>query len=142
MARLLQTVAALEATILFGFAVAATMACSARPLHYDEDFTEAVEYICADYCQMNLACREPPAFESYEACEDICLGSAYVYNDTDCGQALRDVFECIGSTPTCELFDDTYNVHADEYTCKIEKNHWVSLDCGKSDEDPFPVGTP
>lgn len=115
-----------------------TPACNARSADPpEEDFTEAVERICNDYCSMNLACREPAAFENYQECEDICLESAYIYNDTDCGQALRDVFECIGSTSTCELFDDTYNVHADDYTCNAEKDHWVSLDCGQSAEDPF-----
>ena len=91
---------------------------------------------------MNLACREPPAFGSQGECEDICLGLAYIYNDTDCGEAKRDMYECISSTQTCELFNDTYNVHAEVYTCKAENDHYHSLNCGQSDEDPFPQGAP
>ena len=72
----------------------------------------------------------------------ICLGLAYVYNDTDCGEAKRDMYECISSTQTCELFNDTYNVHAEVYTCKTEKDHWVDLNCGQSDEGPFPQEAP
>ena len=117
--------------------VAAAFACSARPADYEEDFTAVVEQICADYCEMNLACHEPAWFETYEACDDTCLGLAYIYNDTDCGQAKRNMYECIGSTSTCELYNDTNNVHADQYTCKTEKDRWVSLDCGQSTEDPF-----
>lgn len=122
---------------------ALVIACSARPGDYPEaDFTQEVERICTSYCAMNLSCREPPYFESRQECEDICLGSAYVYNDTDCGQALRDMYACVASTATCEQFNDTYNVHAESYTCKDEKDLWISLDCGQSDEDPFPQENP
>jgi hypothetical protein len=108
------------------------------------DFTEEVERICADNCEMHFACGEPPAFESYEECEQICLHLAYIYNDTVCGEATRGVYGCIGSQPTCELYLDTNNVHAEQYTCKAEKDHWISLSqsCGESDEDPFPNGEP
>lgn len=53
---------------------------------------------------------------------------------------MRDVYECIGSQPTCELFLDTNNVHAEQYTCKAEKERWISLakSCGQSDEDRGP----
>jgi hypothetical protein len=56
------------------------------------------------------------------------------------GQAWR--IRLRGSQPTCELYLDTYDVHADDYTCKAEKDHWGDLaaSCGQSDEDPFPHG--
>lgn len=116
----------------------AGLACSARPADYHEDFTAEVERLCADYCEMNLACRAPPAFANYDECEDACLGLDYVYNDTTCGEAHRAMIECIGSQPTCELFMDTYNVSADDYTCKAEKDRVTSLHCPQTDEDPTP----
>lgn len=116
-------------------------ACRPGPVDYDEDFTEEVERICADYCEMNLACHEPPWFDTYDECETTCLGTAYVYNDTACGEARRAIFECVGATATCEEYNDTNNVHADNYTCKSEKDHWLDLDCGTSDEDPH-MGAP
>jgi hypothetical protein len=117
------------------FALAIT-ACSDRSGDYHEDFTQEVERICEDYCAMNLACREPPAFESVDECESICLDTPYLYNDSTCGQAERDMYACIASTATCDLFDDTYNVHAESYTCKPEKDRFFALDCGQSGEDP------
>jgi hypothetical protein len=125
--------------------VGASVSCGDRLIEPEPaDFTEEVERICADYCEVNLACREPPWFESYQECENVCLHLAYIYNDTPCGQATRDEIECIGSQPTCELYNDTLNVHAEQYTCKAEKDHWASLaeSCGQSDEDPFPNGKP
>jgi hypothetical protein len=119
-------------------------ACGPGPLDEVEDFTAEVEQICADYCEMNLACHEPPWFETYAECEHICLHSEFMYNDTLCGERARAVRACVGSQPTCELYNDTNNVHADEYTCKAEKDGWaeVSEGCWNSDEDPFPKGEP
>jgi len=128
------------ALVVPAFTFAVLGACSARPV--DRDFTQEVEKICADYCSINLACREPPWFESYEECEDLCLETPYVYNDTECGEARRALTECVGSTATCEVYNDTLNVHADDYTCKAENDHYHSLKCGQSDEDPFPQGAP
>jgi hypothetical protein len=125
--------------------VGAVLSCGDRLIEPEpEDFTEEVERICADNCEMQFTCFEPPAFESYEECEHICLHTPYIYNDTDCGAAKRGVYGCVGSQPTCELYLDTYDVHADDYTCKAEKDHWGDLaaSCGQSDEDPFPHGEP
>lgn len=130
--------------VLFAL-VGAALSCGDRTIEPEpEDFTEEVERICADYCEINLACREPPWFESYQECEHVCLHLAYIYNDTPCGAAMRAVHECIGSQPTCDLYNDTFNVHAEQYTCKAEKDHWVDLaeSCTQSDEDPFPHGDP
>lgn len=66
------------------------------------------------------------------------MGSSFILNDTDCGEAHRAMMECIGSQPSCELFLDTYDVHADEYTCKAEKDRYTGLLCGQSSEDPSP----
>lgn len=119
-------------------------ACGPGPLDEVEDFTAEVERNCADYCELNLACEPTPGFELYDECEHVCLHDGFVYNDTVCGEAARAVTECIGSQPTCELFLDTYNVHADEYTCQAEKDGWaeVSEGCWSGDEDPFPKGKP
>jgi hypothetical protein len=130
--------------VLFAL-VGAALSCGEHLVEPEPaDFTEEVERICADYCQTYLACREEPVFESYQECEHICLHIPFIYNDTACGETKRDVYECIGSQPTCELFLDTYNVHAEQYTCKAEKDHWANLaeSCGQSDEDPFPHGEP
>lgn len=80
----------------------------------------------------------------YQECEHICLHLAYIYNDTPCGEATRAVNACIGSQPTCDLYNDILNVHAEQYTCKAEKDDWASIakSCGQSDEDPFPHGEP
>jgi hypothetical protein len=123
--------------------VGAALSCGDRTIDEPEDFIEEVERICADNCEMQFACFEPP-FESYEACEHVCLHTGYIYNDTDCGEAKRGVYGCVASQPTCELYLDTYDVHADDYTCKAEKDHWADLaeSCGQSDEDPFPHGEP
>lgn len=120
------------------------VACGPGPVDQVEDFTEEVEQICTDFCELNFACRMPPGFDSYEECEHICLHSAFVYNDTVCGEATRAELACIASQPTCELYNDTWNVHADGYTCKVEKDHWaaVSESCGQSDEEPYPKGEP
>lgn len=128
-------------TLVAGMMVAA---CGAGSLDYDEDFTKEVEQICADYCDVNLACREPAWFESDEACVHSCLHSAFIYNDTDCGEAKRAVVACVGSQPTCELYDDTLNVHAEVYTCQAETEHRAKLSeaCGQSDENPYPNGKP
>ena len=70
--------------------IGAAVSCGDRTIEPEpEDFTEEVERICADQCEMNLACLEPPGFESYQECEQICLHTAYIYNDTDCGEAMR-----------------------------------------------------
>jgi hypothetical protein len=125
--------------------VGVVLSCGDRTIEPEpEDFTEEVERICASGCAVNLACREPPWFESYAECEQVCLHLAYIYNDTSCGEATRALYECIGSQPTCELYNDTLNVHAEQYTCKAENDHWASLaeSCGQSDEDPFPHGEP
>ena len=128
--------------ILFAIAGIVALAGCSRTADYKEAFTAEVERMCANYCALNLECQEPPAFEGYDECESYCLGLSYVYNDTECGEAKRAKFECIGSQPTCELYDDTQNVHADEYTCKAEKDAFTSLNCGDSDEDPYPHDTP
>jgi hypothetical protein len=125
--------------------VGVALSCGDRVIEPEpEDFTEEVERICADYCEIYLACREEPVFDSHQECEQVCLHLAYIYNDTPCGEATRAVKECIGSQPTCDLYNDTLNVHAEQYTCKAEKDHWVSLaeSCGQSDEDPYPYGEP
>jgi hypothetical protein len=123
--------------VTFAVSLAATVACGARTGDYTEDFSEAVEEICTDYCTMFFACRDPSFFESYEDCETRCSGLGYIYNDTACGQSQRDMIGCIGSQPTCELFNDTENVFADDYTCKAEKDYDTSLYCGQVDEDPY-----
>jgi hypothetical protein len=119
-------------------------ACGPDPLDHAEDFTEEVERVCADYCEINLACREPAWFESYDACEQTCLHATYIYNDTPCGEAMRAIMTCVGSQPTCELYNDTLNVHADEYTCQAETEHRAELStfCSQSDEEPYPKGKP
>lgn len=131
---------------LGGIFVAATVvgACGPGQFGEDEDFTAEVERICADYCEINLACREPPFFESYEECEHNCLHSAYIYNDTECGRATRGEIECVGSQPTCELYNDTLNIHADKYTCQAEHERRVDVmkACQDSEEDPYPKGEP
>jgi hypothetical protein len=109
----------------------AGLACSARVAEIERDFTEEVERLCVDFCTMNLACHEPPWFETYEECEQVCLNTAYVYNDTACGQARRDMLECAGLLETCELYND-------DDVCKAEKDDYVGLQCGTSDEDPYP----
>jgi hypothetical protein len=121
---------------------ATAAACGDRIAEIDQDFTDEVRRICVDNCTMDLACREPQWFDTYAECEAVCLDTPYIYNDTDCGQARRDLVACIGSTATCELYNDTNNVHADDYTCKAEKDDWLSLECGQNDEDPFPNGAP
>lgn len=130
---------------LVALALVGALSCGDRTIEPEpEDFTEEVERICEEYCEIYLACREEPVFDSYDECEHSCLHTAYIYNDTDCGEAKRGMYECVASQPTCELFLDTYDVHADDYTCKAEKDHWASLaeSCGQSDEDPFPHGEP
>ena len=125
--------------------VGVALSCGDRTIDPEpEDFTEEVERICADFCEVNLECRDPPWFESYAECEHVCLHLGYIYNDTPCGEAMRAWHECIGSQPTCELYNDTLNVHAEQYTCKAENDHWASLaeSCGQSAEDPFPHGEP
>jgi hypothetical protein len=120
----------------------AGLACSARVVDVERDFTEEVERLCVDFCTMNLDCHEPPWFETYGDCEHACLHAAYVYNDTVCGHARRALLECVGSTETCELYNDANNVFAEDYTCKAEKDHFTGLDCGSSPEDPHPHGPP
>jgi hypothetical protein len=128
--------------VVAALVMAVASACSARTLDYEEDFIEEVEQICVNYCEKNLACHEPAWFETYEDCEAICLNTPFAYNDTICGQARRDMMTCIGSTTTCELYNDTNNVHADQYTCQFEKEFYLDLNCGQTDEEPFPQGAP
>jgi hypothetical protein len=124
--------------------VALASACGPGPADYEEDFTAEVEQICVEFCETDLACREPQWFQSYGECEHNCLHTGYLYNDTDCGEARRAVMSCLASQPTCELYNDTLNVHADQYTCQAEKEHWTDVGptCWQSDEDPYPKGQP
>lgn len=118
-----------------GLLLVSGLACSGRPADPAEDHSEEVAKICADFCGQALACLPPDdGFESYEDCEGSCLTLGYIYNDSACGDALRDAYACIGSTPTCEAFLDTNNVDAEDYTCKAEKEHYTSLTC---EEDPM-----
>lgn len=118
----------------FGVAIVLGLGCAERPANPAKDFSDEVEQICADYCEQALACLPPDEqFETYGDCEGRCLTLGYIYNDSACGEAIRDAFACIGSTSTCEAFLDTNNVNAKSYTCQAEKEHYSSLTC---DEDP------
>lgn len=100
------------------------------------DYTDQVLDICTDFCGMNLSCHEPAVFETHEACEAQCFDMGYILNDSECGEAHRDLYECVGATSTCDAYIDTNNVNADNYTCKAEKMALLALDCGG--EDPYP----
>jgi hypothetical protein len=121
-------------------------ACGPGQLDEVEDltnFTEEVQRICADLCEVNLACIEMSAFESQEACEHACPGFQFIQNDSTCGEAKRALLECVGSQPTCELFFDTFNVFADEYPCQAERERWIEIgEACLASEDPYPKEEP
>jgi hypothetical protein len=109
------------------------------------DFTEEIQRICADLCEVNQACIEPPPFESQEACEDFCPRGPFRQNDSMCGEANRALLECVGSLPTCELFFDSFNLSraADEYPCQAERERWIEIyEACRASEDPYPKGAP
>jgi hypothetical protein len=108
-----------------------TAACADRTLA--EDFTDDVERICQSMCEMNLACRDPPAFESMDECYAYCAGFEIMYEDSECGRAWRGMYECLGNTANCEEFLDTNNVHAEEYTCMEETLALSGLKCFASE---------
>ena len=112
------------------------VACSGRQLDVEEDFTEEVARICDAFCEMNVACHEPPVFDTEDECLELCLDHPYMYDDTECGAAHRADMDCVGATTTCAEYLDTLNVHADDYTCKAERQAIAPLDCGTSTEDP------
>jgi hypothetical protein len=115
----------------------------AEQLDEVEDFSEEVQRICADVCELNQACFEPPPFESQEACEHLCLYGPFIQNDSMCGEAVRAGNECIGSLPTCELFFDALNVYADEYPCQAEHERWIEIyEACLDSEDPYSKGAP
>jgi hypothetical protein len=118
-------------------------ACGPGQLDEDEDLTEKVERICTDLCELELACIEPSLFESHEDCEHTCLHTQFIHNDSTCGEVKRAMLECFGSQPTCELYLDTFNDHADEYTCQAEKDPWLAIwEACLANEDRYPRGEP
>jgi hypothetical protein len=123
-------VAALIASLVVAMV---TPACASRTGDIAEDFTEDVHRICHSMCEMNLACRDPPAFETFEECFADCSGPELIYEDSECGQAFRDHFECLGNTANCEEFLDTNNVDAAEFTCMETNLTIVGLKCGAQD---------
>ena len=124
----------LSAAVLVGGAVIA--ACSGRTVDTEVDYTQEVEQICEDFCTINLACHEPPVFESQVQCRDTCTELAYIKNDTACGEAHREFMACVAATTTCAEYNDTNNVDADNYTCKAEKTAFIELNCPQSSEEP------
>lgn len=114
-------------------AVACALTCGGRQT--SADFSDEVDRICDNFCEMNLRCHEPPLFADESECHEVCVGQAYVMNDTDCGAAQRAQLDCVGHTQTCAAYNDTNNVDAETYTCQTETLAFVTI-CGSSDEQP------
>lgn len=107
---------------MVGLALGLVLACSDRTIDPVVDYTEEVERICTAYCEMNVMCHEPAIFSTFEDCYDVCIDMTYLWDDTHCGEVMRDIHDCAGATTTCEAYNDTNNVHAEDYTCKAEKD--------------------
>lgn len=110
-------------------------ACSSRTVDVEEDYTEEVERICRDLCEKVVTCVDPPLFETQEECRATCTGLDIMYEDSACGEGFRALYGCIGGTPTCEVYLDTKNVIAPDYTCKQENEALGPLKCGASEGD-------
>jgi hypothetical protein len=115
----------------FGAALAFA-ACSGRTGDYEEDFSDDVERICTAMCEKVVACRDPPVFATEEECRSVCDNES-MYEDTACGQGIRDFRECIGATANCEEYLDTLDVHAEDFTCKAENEGYAMLKCGAAE---------
>lgn len=119
------------ALVLFSsptFAVTIT-ACSDRTADYPEDFTEEVERICTKLCDKDAMCVHPSVI-GYEECLAACNIPGGMHDDTVCGEAFRNWFGCAADTESCAEYLDTFNVHAEDYTCKEETLTVVALKCG------------
>jgi hypothetical protein len=112
--------------------LALTSACTDRTLDYEKDFTEEIIRICEAVCEKADTCVDPPIVE-YEKCMKGCTIPGGMHDDTVCGQAFRDFYDCVGSTATCEEYLDTQNFHAEDYTCKEEGEFLYELKCGAQD---------
>lgn len=123
--------------ILLLAVIVSSVACNRIADSDPIDYTEEVERICLGLCEMNVACHEPPLFETVEECEAVCLDIQTLYDDTNCGSAGRDLYDCVAATTTCEMYNDTNNVNAEDYTCKAEKDRLASLTC-VADSGPPP----
>lgn len=113
-------------------------ACSSRTADSEQDFSADVERICESMCAMVMACREPPIFDTHEACVDSCAMPGFMVEDSACGQALRDYRECIGDTQTCEAYLDTLAVDAETFTCQAEGQAFAALECGAMEGASLP----
>lgn len=115
---------------LAALAMVLVTACGDRTADIERDFSEDVERICASMCARVMECRVPPLFETSEACEASCAMPGFMYDDSPCGEALRDYIGCIGSTQSCAEYLDTLEVDADVFTCQQEGAAFAALKCG------------
>ncbi len=109
--------------------------CADRPL--DQDFRSEVDQICGQFCSTLLECQPDPSFSSQAECEESCKGMGFIYNDSDCGDAFRQFYACIGGVGSCKAYFDTHDVDANDYTCKAEKDRVAELGCWGTSEDPY-----
>ena len=104
---------------LIGLGAVALVACSRVA---PADVSEEVERICAAFCEQNVACHEPELFETVDDCFQVCFHEYPSMHELDeCGEATRALYDCVGSTQSCEEYLDTNNIGADDYACKAEK---------------------
>ena len=90
--------------ILAGIGAVGVCTACGRMADVKVDHTEEVERICSMFCEQSVKCSDPPFFATVEDCNASCLGEEDIYLDNDCGEGFRVVYDCIGSTTTCEEF--------------------------------------
>jgi hypothetical protein len=110
------------------------LGCVDRTVDIEVDYTEEVERICEALCEKASTCGDPP-FTEYDECMASCTVPGGLHEDSTCGQAFRDWFECLGSTANCEEYLDARNTHAEDYTCKEETEYATGLLCGLPGEN-------
>lgn len=101
----------------------ALLGCADRTAAPKVDYTEEAERICESLCAIDYQCVETPLM-TYEECVEVCVGVDVFYEDSECGEAFRAFYGCIGSIESCEVWET-----ANEEYCGEEFDRKYGLNC-------------
>lgn len=104
--------------------------CADRSAEVEVDYTQEVERLCEAVCTRGLECNADPPLETQEECVEFCTEVDEFYENSDCGEAFRGYYGCMGDIQTCEVWDAAH-----ETVCADEFDTMLALKCGGREEE-------